>query len=207
LWDGRTAEQRRETVRHEALVNQEFSGLPMVIMCAYPAALTDVAAVAEFTHPVLIRDGTRRPSTNYDAGTMFPQGYDEPLEAVPGDAATLAYRDNPRAVRAFAAKHARCAGMAMERIKDLIIAVGELDANTCRHTTGGGVLWVWVAGQELICQLRDSGHIADPLRAATRPRPAAPEAWGCGGTPALRSRRDPHCRWRYLDPPAHAAGW
>jgi MEDS: MEthanogen/methylotroph, DcmR Sensory domain len=95
LWEGRTAEQRRETVRHEALVNQAFSGLPVVIMCAYNAALAGVAAAAELTHPVLIRDGTRRPSTAYDAAAAFPAGYDEPLEPVPDDAAALTYGENP----------------------------------------------------------------------------------------------------------------
>jgi anti-sigma regulatory factor (Ser/Thr protein kinase) len=176
LWDGRTAEQRRETVRHDALVNQAFSDVPVIILCAYDAALAGVAAVAELTHPVLIRDGTRRPSTGYDAAAVFPEGYDEPLEPAPADAVALAYRENPRAVRAFAAKHAWSAGMAVERIKDLIIAVGELAANTYRHTTGSGVLSVWVAGHELICQIRDSGHIADPLAGRHPPAPG-----GTGG--------------------------
>lgn len=170
LWDGRTAEQRRETVRHEALLNQAFLGLPVVILCAYDAALAGAAA-AELTHPVLIRDGIRCASTGYDAGRAFPEGYDEPLEPVPGGAAPLDYGPDLRAVRAFASAHARSAGMAVERIRDLIIAVGELVANTYRHTRGGGVLSVWVAGEELICQVRDSGHIADPL-AGRHPPPS-----------------------------------
>jgi anti-sigma regulatory factor (Ser/Thr protein kinase) len=107
---------------------------------------------------------------------VFPAGYDEPLEPVPDDAAILAYRDNLRPARAFAARHARSAGMALGRIRDLIIAVGELVANTYRHTRGGGVLSVWVAGKELICQIRDSGHIADPLAGRRPPAPG-----GAGG--------------------------
>lgn len=175
LWVGRTAEQRRETVRHEALVNQAFKELPVVILCAYDATLAG-AAVAELTHPVLIRDGTRCASTSYDAGRLFPEGYDEPFEPVPDGAAPLDYRQNLRAVRAFASEHARSAGMALERIRDLIIAVGELVANTYRHTEGGGVLSVWVAGEELICQVRDSGHIGDPLAGRHPPAPS-----GTGG--------------------------
>jgi hypothetical protein len=49
-------------------------------------------------------------------------------------------------------------------------------ANTYRHTGGGGVLWVWPAGQELICQIRDSGHIAHPLAGRQPPAPG-----GAGG--------------------------
>jgi anti-sigma regulatory factor (Ser/Thr protein kinase) len=172
LWGGRTPEQRRETVRHEALLNQAFLGLPIAILCAYDAALAGVAA-AELTHPVLIRDGTRCVSTGYDPGRVFPEGYDEPLEPVPGGAAPLYYRENLRAVRAFASEHARSAGMAVERIRDLIIAVGELVANTYRHTAGGGVLSVWIAGEELICQVRDSGYIGDPLAGRHPPAPGA----------------------------------
>jgi anti-sigma regulatory factor (Ser/Thr protein kinase) len=178
LWEGQTAEQRREAVRHEALVNQAFSDLPVVIMCAYDATMAGGAAAAELTHPVLIRDGTKRPNTGYDAGSVFPEGYDEPLEPVPADAATLAYDENPGAAREFAAEHAWSAGLAVERTRDLIIAVGELAANTYRHTRGGGVLWVWAAGHELICQIRDSGHIADPL--AGRHPPARGRGGGLG---------------------------
>jgi anti-sigma regulatory factor (Ser/Thr protein kinase) len=177
LWVGRTAEQSRETVRHEALVNQAFLGLPVNILCAYDTALAG-AAVAELTHPVLIRDGTRCASTGYDAGRVFPEGYDEPFEPVPGDAAPLDYGRNLRAVRAFASEHARLAGMAVERIRDLIIAVGELVANTYGHTRGGGVLSVWVADEELICQVRDSGHIADPLAGRQLPAPGSSGGMG-----------------------------
>lgn len=73
---------------------------------------------------------------------------------------------------------ARSAGMAVERIRDLIIAVGERVANTYRHTGGSEVLSVWVAGDELICPVRDSGHIADPL--AGRHPPAAGGTGGLG---------------------------
>jgi anti-sigma regulatory factor (Ser/Thr protein kinase) len=171
LWDGRSAAHHREAVRHEALVNYAFSDLPVIIMCAFDVALAGLAAVAELTHPVLIRDGTRCSSTGYDAGSVFPAGYDEPFEPVPGNAFVLAYEDNLSAARAFASEHARSAGIAAERVRDLIIAVGEIVANTHRHTRGGGVLSVWAADQELICQVRDSGHIADRLAGLHPPAP------------------------------------
>jgi hypothetical protein len=127
----------RETVRHEALVNQAFSGLPVVILCAYDAALAG-AAVAELTHPVLIRDGIRCASNGYDAGRVFPDGYDDPFEPVPGGAEARGYGQDLRAVRAFASEHARSAGMAAERIRDLIIAVGESVANSYRYAGAAG---------------------------------------------------------------------
>ena len=33
LWDGRTAAQRRETIRHEALINLAFTDIPVSILC------------------------------------------------------------------------------------------------------------------------------------------------------------------------------
>jgi anti-sigma regulatory factor (Ser/Thr protein kinase) len=49
------------------------------------------------------------------------------------------------------------------RIPDLMIAIGELAGNTLRHTGGGGTVQVWRTSEELICQVADTGHIADPL--------------------------------------------
>jgi len=56
--------------------------------------------------------------------------------------------------------------------------VGELAANTIRHTDQGGVLSIWTAGNELVCQVQDSGHITDPL--AGRHRPPADAGGGHG---------------------------
>jgi anti-sigma regulatory factor (Ser/Thr protein kinase) len=44
-----------------------------------------------------------------------------------------------------------------------VIPIGELAANTLRHTGGGGTVQVWRTSQEIICQVADTGHIADPL--------------------------------------------
>jgi anti-sigma regulatory factor (Ser/Thr protein kinase) len=60
--------------------------------------------------------------------------------------------------------------------RDLIIVVGELIANTYRHTGGGGARSVRATAQELICQVCDSGHIADPLAGRRPPAPG-----GTGG--------------------------
>jgi anti-sigma regulatory factor (Ser/Thr protein kinase) len=48
-------------------------------------------------------------------------------------------------------------------VSDLVVAVGELAANTLEHTSGPGTLTLWAAESEVICQVNDSGHIADPL--------------------------------------------
>jgi anti-sigma regulatory factor (Ser/Thr protein kinase) len=165
LWTGRTAEQRLETIRHEALINLAFADIPVSILCPYDVTLPDagIAASARLTHPILIRNGAAQPSPAYNAGTTFPAEYDGALDPAPDDAVSLPYRDDLHLVRAFVSEHATGAGLAQRRIADLVIAISELAANTYRHTAAGGMVSVWVTASELICQIEDTGHIAEPL--------------------------------------------
>ena len=90
-------------------------------------------------------------------------GCDLPLSTPPAAAQTLRYREDLADVRDFAASRARQAGLPPRRVGDLVIAVGELAANTLEHTSGPGTLTLWAAESEIICQVNDSGHITDPL--------------------------------------------
>jgi anti-sigma regulatory factor (Ser/Thr protein kinase) len=180
VWESRTAAELCEATRHEALVNLAFAGTAASIMCPYDRSrlAPGVIAHAEQTHPVLVRGGRSRPSRAYLRDGAFPADCDRPLPAPPGWAATLTYRDDLAGVRAFAAGHARRAGLSASRTSDLVIAVGELAANTLRHTDAAGTLHVWTADGELLGQVHDSGHITDPL-AGRRP-PTTEAASGHG---------------------------
>jgi anti-sigma regulatory factor (Ser/Thr protein kinase) len=57
-------------------------------------------------------------------------------------------------------------------VRDLVIAVAELAANTLVHTSGAGTLGIWATTNEVICQVHDSGRIEDPLTGRLRPGPA-----------------------------------
>ena len=97
---------------------------------------------------------------------------------MPDGAATLAYGAELGLLRAHVARQASTMGLAPDRVLDLVLAVGELASNTVRHTDAGGVLAIWSAGNELLCQVQDTGHISDPL--AGRRRPAADAGGGHG---------------------------
>jgi hypothetical protein len=101
---------------------------------------------------------------------------DQPLSTPPAGAETLRYRDGLAGVRAFTTTWARKAGLPPRRVGDLIIAVGELVANTFARTGGLGALTLWLIGGEVICQVNDTGHITDPLAGRLKQDPAAP---GC----------------------------
>jgi anti-sigma regulatory factor (Ser/Thr protein kinase) len=174
-WETRTAAELRETTRHEALINMAFASTSASILCPYDRTrlAPGVITGAEHTHPVVITGGRSQPSRDYLRAGVFPAGCDRPLPRPPRRAATLTYRDDLAGVRAFAAGQARRAGLTASRTRDLVIAVSELAANTWRHTDAGGVLHIWAADGEVLCQVHDTGHIADPLAGRRRPVPGA----------------------------------
>jgi anti-sigma regulatory factor (Ser/Thr protein kinase) len=59
------------------------------------------------------------------------------------------------------------------RADDLALAVSEVAANSVRHGGGSGVLRIWQDGDTLVCEVRDHGHIDDPLVGRALPEPMA----------------------------------
>jgi len=180
IWETRSAEELREATRHEALINLAFAGVPVSILCPYDITRLDpdVIANAECTHPVFIRDGHPRPSPAYAEAAMFPEDCDQPLPVPPWHAAAFSYRDCLAQVRAFAGEYARKAGLSSRRVADLVTAVHELAANTLRHTSSDGVLNMWAAAGEVVCQVQDAGCVSDPLVGRCRPAPDAGHGHG-----------------------------
>ncbi|MGD0554910.1 MAG: ATP-binding protein [Streptosporangiaceae bacterium] len=85
----------------------------------------------------------------------------------------FAYITNLSEVRALAEKRARMAGLPEGRVVDFVIAVGEVAANTVRHARSGGSMEIWQDGDEIVCEIRDAGVIADPLAGRLPPPPGA----------------------------------
>jgi len=164
IWPGRTGAEIQEATRHEALINLAFRDSRVTFLCPYDrtALPKSVIADAARTHPAVIRDRQETASAQY-LGPGVPPRCDRPLPLPPAHAETLGYRDDLRQVRRFVATKAKGAGLAPPRIPDLVIAIGELAGNTLRHTGGGGTVHVWRTSDEVICQVADTGHIADPL--------------------------------------------
>jgi anti-sigma regulatory factor (Ser/Thr protein kinase) len=167
VWPGRSAAEIRATVAHEAMINLAFAGVPVAVMCPYDVGrlAPNVAASAARTHPVLhMADGTRD-SPDYAAGRI-PRF---PLSRPPARAQRFDYTADLRSVRASVSRYAQDAGLTADRLPDLVIAVGEVIANTLRHTSGGGTVCIWHTRSEVICQISDTGHITDPLVGLRRP--------------------------------------
>jgi anti-sigma regulatory factor (Ser/Thr protein kinase) len=179
VWQARSAAELAEAARTEALINLAFGGLSGAVMCPYDARLGPATlALAEQTHPVLLRAGRRRGSPGYLGAAALPPDCDRPLPEPPAGAASLCYRRSPAAARDFVAKLATAAGLADSGVADLVIAVGELAANTLRHTAGTGTVSVWSTPAEVICEVRDGGHIRDALAGRRQPVADAPTGHG-----------------------------
>ena len=172
-WPARSAEELREVHRHEVLLNLALAGAPVSILCPYDTRLGGaVITCAAQTHPAVIR-GARREDSSAFTGS-FPAECDLPLPRPPAGAEVLEYRADLAGARRFAAARARLAGLAPDRVADLVSAVSELAANTLAHTTGPGTLSMWTTSRELVCQAEDAGQITDVLAGTARRDPAAP---------------------------------
>lgn len=100
-----------------------------------------------------------------------------PLSTPPGGAEVLQYTTSLTGVREFTEAQAHRAGLPPHRVRDLVIAVAELAANTLSHTSGPGTVTCWFSDDEIVCQVQDQGQITDPLAGKVRP---APDASGGG---------------------------
>ncbi len=172
IWPGRSDLEYPACVQHEALINMAFSGRSATILCPYDVASLDPVVIADAaaTHPTLIQSGTSWPSPGYapeQIMTEHNRALPEPADATvfPFDAAQL------RRARRCAAEHAERIGLAAERVDDVLLAVGEMAANSLRHGGGAGVLRLWTDPGHVVCEVADSGVIDDPLVGR---RPAAP---------------------------------
>jgi anti-sigma regulatory factor (Ser/Thr protein kinase) len=177
VWPTRSRAEVREAVRHEALVNVAFSATPVTVLCPYDIGqlAPRITASAGRTHPVIRTSQGSQPSSDYVSGRV-PRSSGRPLPLPPAGAEQLAYTRDLRPVRALVGRHAERAGLDADRSADLVLAAGEITANTLRHTTGGGTAAVWHTRAEVICQVTDQGWIGDPLAGRRRPQ----EATGLG---------------------------
>jgi anti-sigma regulatory factor (Ser/Thr protein kinase) len=100
-----------------------------------------------------------------------------PVPSVPGSV-SLAFTTDLAAVRALVRRCSEEAGLSEQRAIDLVIAVGEVAANTVQHARTAGTLDIWYDTEEIICQVTDEGIISDPLAGSRAPQPGATTGYG-----------------------------
>jgi anti-sigma regulatory factor (Ser/Thr protein kinase) len=169
IWPGRSATEYPACVQHEALINLAFTGRTATILCPYDIAGLDPAVVADAvaTHPVLIQGGVTLPSPEYAPERILNDYNQAPPE--PPQATTVAFDATQlRLARQSTAEHAHRAGLAADRVDDVVLVVGELAANSVRHGGGAGLVRTWTDADHFVCEVQDAGRLDDPL-AGRRP--------------------------------------
>ena len=176
IWAGRTPAEYPACVQHEALINAAFRGRTATILCPYDIERLDPQVVADAfaTHPTLVRAGSggQEDSRAYAPAEVVAR-YNEPLPPVPDVPPALSFRfdaDSLSAARHLAVDEAVRLGLPSARVEDLALAIAELATNSVVHGGGSGALGVWAEGGHVVCEVRDKGHLTDPL-AGRRPVP------------------------------------
>jgi anti-sigma regulatory factor (Ser/Thr protein kinase) len=182
VWPGRTAMEYPPCVQHEAVINMVFAGWPISILCPYQAMALGTRAVADAacTHPVVVDgDGRTVVSGGYSPPEQVAARFNQPLPPPPAHAVPLAFDGSTLAeVRAATAGEVLRAGLPAADADDLVLAVGEVAANAVRHGGGSGTLWLWHEAEVIAAQIRDGGHVSDPLAGRLPPPPASPGGHG-----------------------------
>ena len=177
IWAGRNPDEYQACAEHEALINVALGHAPAYIICPYDVTNLErsVLVDATRTHPVMASDDDRWTSPGYTDPAAVAMLFDPPLSPAPPDADVLVVSSGTgtRTARRFVHEFGQAAGMSAERLGHLRLAAQELVVNTLLHSGGPGLLSIWTAEGQVICQVQDGGRIEDPL-AGRRP-PAPPE--------------------------------
>jgi len=181
IWPQRSAAELAESQRHEALVNLAFAGAPQLrLLCPYDLDALDGAVIdeARHSHPFVRAAGASSASPGF-AGSGRAAPYDRPLAEPPAPSPPFEFdADSLGELRDLVHARGVAAMLREPHLSDLVLAVGEIAANSVRHGGGRGVLRTWTPPGELVCEIRDRGHIADPL--AGRREPPADAVGGRG---------------------------
>ncbi|MBI5088955.1 MAG: sensor histidine kinase [Actinobacteria bacterium] len=176
VWPGRRPDEIVECQHHEQLVNVAFDDRDLELICPYDVASLDpgVIEAAHRSHPVTGTVGRHEPNPAFALDVSLSA----PLSPPPADAPAFelgihSLRDLRRRVDA----HASSIGLAPARAYDLVLAVSEAMTNSVLHAQGGVLTW-WDEPGRVVCEIRDAGHLTDPLVGRLRPPPDAPGGRG-----------------------------
>ena len=183
VWAGREPAELAECQLHESLLNLAFADADgFRLLCPYDVDALDEQVVHEAccSHPIVVEAaGGGRTSLDFRSDIELLAPFDAPLPPPDGPIQTLGFEhDGLPDVRALVAHGAADAGLDGEKTSDLVLAASEIAANSLRHGGGRGVLRVWQEEDAVVCEIRDRGHIRDPLAGRHQPMPGRPGGWG-----------------------------
>lgn len=173
IWSGRSDAEVVEGQRHESLLNLAFADVAALsLLCPYDARALgeDVIAQAHHSHTGIVDGCGHRPSHGFCGLTAVAAPFADPLPEPNADVREIAFESGDLSdLRRLVSLRARAAGLGADRGDDLMLAVNEVATNSVCHGGGRGSLRVWQDDRALICEVRDAGHLDDPLAGRRRP--------------------------------------
>lgn len=173
VWPERSHDALAECFRHECLLNLAFADAPdFQLMCPYDTSTlpSEVIVNAHISHPVMSGNGDRWSSDTYGAETHVQQLFAEPLPVPSGPVEEREFGGTDLAdLRRVVIARGRDAGLSERQLEDAVLAVNELATNSVAYGGGGGTLRSWTDDRGAVWEVRDRGHIIDPLVGRQRP--------------------------------------
>lgn len=181
VWPGRSAAELLEVRRHEELCNLALAAGPRFYgLCPYDVRSLDPAVLADVrrSHPLIREGGVAHRSEDYLGEAAFAGPFGVPMP--PPATRPLLDRPmqglSPSAVHRLLLDRATDSGFGSTAAEDLALAV--LAANKDLQRAGAPAwLRLWPEADRLICELRSSIMLRDPLAGR---RPASPRGHGRG---------------------------
>jgi anti-sigma regulatory factor (Ser/Thr protein kinase) len=178
----RSPEALVECQRHESLLNLAFHDAgAWWLLCPYDTSALPSSVLEEAlrSHPFVWEGGAHRSSDSYLDLDLIRQPFDLPLPEPKTVPWVMPFAlEDLAALRSAVCDHARRHGFGVSAAEDIVVAVNEVAINSLCHGGGRGLLRVWREGDMFTCEIRDSGHLDQPL--AGRRRPEAGQEGGFG---------------------------
>lgn len=179
VWPGRGPGEVQECAIHEHLLNRAFGGgQPWRLLCPYDldALGAEVIASAERSHAFVCADGVSRVNDGFagDGSGWSARSASLPAPPPSADVREMGFQEAGELalLRRFVRSGASEAHLSVRAAEDLVLAVSELATNSLQYGGGSGSCRMWCDGGTLLCEIRDAGHIREPLAGRVRPDPA-----------------------------------
>ncbi len=169
-----------EWQRYESVLNDVMSAYPVTLICTYDAASlpSSIVDVARVTHPT-VQLPMEVHSMDFVPPAAFLERWAHRLDPPPLEAARLRSPFELFAARHFLKTQAIDAGLASERITDLLLAANEILTNGLVHGHGQVTLSVWGEDGRFVCQIEDEGRgPSDPVAGYHPPSEKTPGGRG-----------------------------
>lgn len=148
--------------------------LPITVLCPYPDSEAARSRIRT-THPLLggAPDPRRRPA---DALAAYPAP--PPADLGPPTTELAVHPGGLTDLRHVVTAVAAQAGLASDRVSDVVLAVNELASNSVEHGPGTGRLRLWAGRGQLVAEISDSGRMDVAFPGMTLPPPAGARGRG-----------------------------